>query len=359
MKNFKYILMSALSILMASCTLDKEITRLGSPEDFVAPVLDQMSDVLSDANTSGVEQVTFTWSEADFGADVSILYSVYAVKGEKKALLGQSFTTSCSIAKGDLVGQVYNNLDDIPKNELVDIDTYVEAAVSGSAMTEVLASNTISYRVFTYLPAKKNIWLPGAYQEWNQLGTEVWEYAAGTSEYRILVNVSDGSEGPYYFKVVNESQDWVGMNDGYVPDEWEVADPKQSDGNFSVTKDEPILYLTINTKTKKVKKETVTAVTLTGDFNGWDTGDTEPNFTYNAADNVWESPVIAFTAGQGWKFRLNKTAWYGDAGPSSEIEGGIATTAQASDNIATPGTGNYIVKVHGNRTPFVIEYVQQ
>ena len=223
----------------------------------------------------------------------------------------------------------------------------------------MLKSNAVAYSVYTYLPAKKNIWLPGAYQGWSQFGTEVWEYAAGTSQYKILVNVSDGSEGPYYFKVVDEGKNWVGMNDGYKPVKWEVADPEQSDGNFSVTAKEPIVYLTIDTKKKEVHKEVVTAVTLTGDFNGWATGTTEPEFTYNATDNVWESPAIDFTAGQGWKFRLNKSAWYGDAGKSDEIEGGVATTAEASANIAAPGTGKYVVKVHTNRTPFVIEYVQQ
>ena len=161
-----------------------------------------------------------------------------------------------------------------------------------------------------------------------------------------------------YFKVVDEGQNWVGMNDGYKAVDWTMADPESSDGNFSVTADEPIIWLTIDTKKKEVYKEAVSKVGLIGGFNGWSEAD-EPSFTYNVTDNVWESPVIAFTAGQGWKFRLNKTAWYGDAGPSSEIEGGIATTAQASGNIAAPGTGNYIVKVHGNRTPFVIEYVQQ
>ena len=358
MMKIKYFVMLAAALLMASCTLDKEKTCLGSMEDMVAPVLNPIADVLSDANTSGVEQVVFTWSDADFGADVSVLYSLYAVIGEAKALVGQSYSNNLAIAKGDLVGVVVNDLGG-KKNEDVDVNAYVEAIVSGTVGAEALVSNDISFSVFTYLPAKKNIWLPGAYQGWNQLGTMVWEYAAGTRQYKFLVNVSDGGEGPFYFKVVDEGQNWVGMNDGYKPVDWEVADPENSDGNFSVTKEESILYLTIDTKKKEVHKEVVSAVTLTGDFNEWATGATEPEFTYNPTDNVWESPVIDFTEGQGWKFRLNKKDWYGDAGASDEIEGGVATTAEASANIAAPGTGKYVVKVHTNRTPFVIEYVKQ
>lgn len=357
MKNIKYMLILAVSLLMASCTLNKEKTCLGSAEDFVAPVLNPMADVLSDANTSSVEQIIYTWSDADFGADVSILYSVYAVKGEKKALVGQSYTTSLSIAKGDLVGVVFNDLGGA-KNELVGIESFVEAKVNGTSMVESVVSNSVSYGVYTYLPAKKQIWLPGAYQGWNQLGTTIWEYAAGTSQYKFLVNVSDGGEGPYYFKVVDEGKNWVGMNDGYEPDGWEVADPAQSDGNFSVTKDEPILYLTIDTKKKKVSKETITKVAMIGGFNGWSDA-TEPEFTYNAEENVWVSPVIAFD-GSGWLVRLNGSwDWkYGSNVASSDIEGGFEITKGGSDISGTP-TGNYIVKLHTNRDPFVIEYVQQ
>lgn len=358
MKTIKYLAILAVSALMSACTLDIEKTSLGEAADFTAPVLNEVGDIVSDANTSGVEQVTFTWSSADFGASAQLQYSLYAKIGDKTALLGQSFTNFVSLAKGDIVGVLCNDLD-AEKNTTVTVESYVEVNVYRSESTEPVISNMISYNVYTYLPSKKNIWLPGAYQGWSQFGTEVWEYAAGTSQYKILVNVSDGGEGPFYFKVVNEAGEWVGMNDGYTADGWEVADAADKDGNFSVTAEEPILYLTIDTKKKTVVKEAISAVTLTGDFNGWAQGETEPAFTYNSTDNVWESPVITFAEGQGWKFRLNHALWYGDAGASDEIAGGVCTTQEASANIPAPGTGDYIVKVHANRTPFVIEYVKQ
>ena len=358
MKTIKYLAAAAASLLMAACTLELDKTTISGAEEFVSPVLSEVADVVSDANTSGVEQVVFTWSSAYFGADTQVEYSLYAKLGDKTALIGQSYSNTMSIAKGDLVGVVVNGLGG-EKNTDVAVESYLEAIIYGSATTDTLRSNSVAYSVYTYLPAKKNIWLPGAYQGWDQFGTMIWEYAAGTSQYKFLVNVSDGGEGPFYFKVVDEGGNWVGMNDGYKPAGWDVADPENSDGNFSVTKDEPILYLTIDTKKKEVHKTVVSAVTLTGDFNGWATDDTEPAFTYNTTDDVWESSAIDFTEGQGWKFRLNKADWYGDAGASDEIEGGVATTAEASANIATPGTGKYVVKVHTNRTPFVIEYVKQ
>lgn len=357
MKTIKYFALAAVSVLMSACTLDLDKTTISDAEGYVTPVLSEVADVVSDANTSSVEQVVFTWTPADFGASTQVEYSLYAKIGEKTALLGQSYSNSVSIAKGDLVGVVVNDLGG-DKNVDVAVESYVEANIYGSVSTEVLKSNAVSYSVFTYLPAKKNIWLPGAYQGWNQLGTMVWEYAAGTSQYKFLVNVSDGGAGPFYFKVVDEGKNWVGMNDGYVADKWEVADPSNSDGNFSVPADEPILWLTIDTKKKTVAKQVMTKVAMIGSFNGWNEA-AEVEFTYNATDNVWESPVVDFD-GAGWLVRLN-ASWdykFGGAVASSEIEGGYEITQGGSDITETP-TGKYIVKLHTNRDPFVIEYVQQ
>ena len=358
MKTIKYLAILALSALMSACTLDIEKTSLGNAADFTAPVLNAMSDIVSDANTSGVEQVTFTWSSADFGANAQLQYSLYAKIGDKTALLGQSFTNYVSLAKGDVVGVLCNDLE-AEKNTTVAVESYVEVNVYRSESTKPVISNKISYNVYTYLPSKKNIWLPGAYQGWNQFGTEVWEYAAGTSQYKCLVNVSDGGEGPFYFKVVDESGAWVGMNDGYQADGWEVVDAADKDGNFSVSAEESMLYLTIDTKKKTVARELISKVGLIGGFNGWDES-TEPDFTYNATDNVWESPAIDFDGSSGWLVRLNKN-WdykYGGAAASDEVSGGFAIVQGGSD-IPSPSAGKYVVRLHANRTPFVIEYVKQ
>lgn len=358
MKKLRYLAVLAVSALMAACTLDIERPRISEAADFVSPVLSEVADIVSDANTSGVEQVVFTWSSAEFGVGTQVQYSVYAKLNDAKALVGQSYSNSLSISKGDLVGVVVNDLGGA-KNETVEISAYVEAVINGTTGHDALASNDVSFSVFTFLPAKKNIWLPGKYQGWNQLGTKVWEYAAGTNQYKFLVDVSNPDETPYYFKVVDEGQNWVGMNDGYKPVDWAVADPENSDGNFSVTADEPIIWLTIDTKKKEVYKEVVSKVALVGGFNGWD-ADNEPAFTYNATDNVWESPVISFDGSSGWLVRLNKS-WdykYGSPVASSEVEGGFEIVQGGSD-IPSPEAGDYIVRLHTNRTPFVIEYVKQ
>ena len=357
MKTLKYLAAAAASLLLASCTLELQKTTLAAEGDRVAPVLNPVTNVISDANTSK-EQVTFTWAPADFGVSTQIVYFVWAKLGEKESIIGTSYDNKLSIAKGDLVGVVCNDLGGA-KNDNVSIESYVTAGVYGTSEVKTIKSNVITYSVFTYLPPKKNIWLPGKYQDWSQFGTMVWEAEAGSNQYKILVDVSNPDETPYYFKVVDEGENWVGMNDGYKPDGWEVADPTNKDGNFSVTAEEPILWLTINTKKKTVAKQVISKVALIGGFNGWNEAE-EPSFTYNVTDNVWESPVISFTGDGGWLVRLN-ASWdykFGSAVPSSDIEGGYEIV-QKGDNIPSPEAGNYIVKLHANRTPFVIVYEKQ
>lgn len=266
MKSLKYMAIAAVAALAASCTLDLPKEQISS--ELTAPVLRPVSNVLSDANTTKVEQVVFTWDPADFGAKTEVLYSVYAELGKEKALVGQNYKNSLSINKGDFVGMVCSSLNG-EKNSDVTISAYVEATLKDVVNSPVLTSEKVSFMVHTYLPPKKSIWLPGKYQDWSQFGTEIIEVEAGTSTYKILVDVSNKAETPYYFKIVDENQSWVGRNDGYKPEGWEVADPANTDGNFSVTEKESIMWLTINTKTKTVAREVVSKVALIGDFNEW------------------------------------------------------------------------------------------
>lgn len=359
MKSLKYMAIAAVAALAASCTLDLPKEQISS--ELTAPVLRPVSNVLSDANTTKVEQVVFTWDPADFGAKTEVLYSVYAELGKEKALVGQNYKNSLSINKGDFVGMVCSSLNG-EKNSDVTISAYVEATLKDVVNSPVLTSEKVSFMVHTYLPPKKSIWLPGKYQDWSQFGTEIIEVEAGTSTYKILVDVSNEAETPYYFKIVDENQSWVGRNDGYKPEGWEVADPANADGNFSVAEKESIMWLTINTKTKTVAREVVSKVAMIGSFQSekeWDEA-TEPEFRYDPAKNVWESPVISFKAGDQWLLRLNGS-WdhkYGSAVATTDIAGGYEIT-KGGENIPAPGTGDYIVRLHANRTPIVVTYEKQ
>lgn len=137
MKSLKYMAIAAVAALAASCTLDLPKEQISS--ELTAPVLRPVSNVLSDANTTKVEQVVFTWDPADFGAKTEVLYSVYAELGKEKTLVGQNYKNSLSINKGDFVGMVCSSLNG-EKNSDVTISAYVEATLKDVVNSPVLTS---------------------------------------------------------------------------------------------------------------------------------------------------------------------------------------------------------------------------
>ena len=60
--------------------------------------------------------------------------------------------------------------------------------------------------------------------------------------------------------------------------------------------------------------------------------------------------------------RLNSTYdnKYGSSGNSSiAIPGGLELVANGGGNIIVDNAGTYVIKLHANRTPFVVELVKQ
>ena len=90
MKLTKYTAIVAGLLALVSCEREFVKTQVADESQFVAPVLQPMSDVLVDANNNKVEAVTFVWSPASMGVSTQVEYSVYAKNGEKQALLGST-----------------------------------------------------------------------------------------------------------------------------------------------------------------------------------------------------------------------------------------------------------------------------
>ena len=126
MKLFRNILLFAAAATFVSCETDIDTPQISSADKFIAPVIGQCSDVIVNADNSKEETVIFTWTAADFGLPVQILYTVYLTDGTTDAVLGTSNTTSYSISKSDFNGVVINGLG-IQANETATISAYVTA----------------------------------------------------------------------------------------------------------------------------------------------------------------------------------------------------------------------------------------
>lgn len=373
MKKAIYITLLAFIAVFtfASCEREYAMSEVGT--ESIAPVLQGVSDQSIDANNAKVESVIFNWSPASFGAPVQIQYTLYLTRpGQADYLIGQTFSTSVAVEKASInSGAVALG---IPKNGTGTVGAKVVAEVytgptPSSSFAMKNTSNSISFDVTTFEAAKDWIFLPGVYNGWGDSNEKeewkVWETDGGNKKYRTLVQLKeadwDAGRGFCPFKIFANGA-WLGYNDGYEPAWGRIF--VNDDGNWATPASEPINFIEVNMTTKKGTRQHVTKVGLIGSFCSW-SDDQEVSFVYDNVNNVWETPVLTFTAGDEFLVRLNAN-WdgenkYGTAtSPSSSVEGGFELENGATAaNIKSPGAGNYIVRLYANRTPLVITYIAQ
>lgn len=373
MKTLKYLTIAAVALLaLCSCEREFKKTQLVPESQFVAPVLQEISDIVIDANNNKVEAVVFVWSPASFGVQTQIEYSVYAKSlvnsEEHEALLGTSYTTSLSIAKEDLNSLAVSELA-LPRNAKSPVSVWVEAAVTGLNVSGIASQNTIDFNVTTYDPPKGWVFFPGYYNSWGDSNDKehwrVWEVEGGSGVYRTIVELKedkDNTPGICPLKLYMDGA-WLGGADGYVAtwDNWDYGD---KDGNWGVPADETINIIEFN-KNKKAASRTALAkgVGLIGSFSasGWNS---DVKFQYDNTNNLWVIEEVSLASGDEFLIHLNE-AWdkfkYG--GPlkaSDAVEGGF-DLVQGGDSANIPVTdgGTYKLILHANRTPMVLEMVKK
>ena len=365
MKLLKYITLFAITAFMAvSCSDDVDVRLINSPEQFVAPVISSCSNVIVNANNSEAESVIFTWQPADFGLPLQILYSVYLEKDGESAMLGTSYSTSFSISKGDFNGAVINGLG-VAANETVEVKAYVTAQISGTnEYAPISSARSNSFSVVTFMAPLKWYHLCGQFMNWTIAEAPIfWETAGGTNQYTCMVDFSIpdavGDETHSYFKVTAE-QNWSADNWGYnfLTPSWDC--PEQADSNLAMPLDEGnIFQVTVNTSVMTIDKKNIgKTLGVIGSFNDWN-GDAP--LIYNHIESAWLTEPIELAAGDQIKIRVDGgwTLNWGTSGTMSSVISGGYETAVGGDNVVVAEAGIFIVKLHANRTPFVIELVKQ
>lgn len=364
MKRIFTIVLAVVALLGAiSCERQFEKTQISPIEDCVAPVLYAVGDVIVDQVNNKVEAVVFNWSSADFGAPVEVSYQLYMTYDGKEALIGQSYSNSLTVSKGDLNGVACAGVG-VGKNETATVGAYLLAQVNGIGR-EGVKSNEIAFDITTFDAPKNCIYMPGFYQGWSQKGTELWEMEGGTKIYRILAEFKedpDNSPGICPFKL-SIGDEWTGISAGYTAT-WEGYDYGDKDGNFGIPAGEEVNFVTVDLNKKQLSREFVKCVSVIGNLpecgGDWST---DVYFTYDSGANVWSTPVVTLAADSEFLVRM-KNDWgmkFGDAiKASSEVEGGFELTQSGDAANIKPGLdGSYIIKLYGNHTPLVLVYEQQ
>lgn len=367
-KTATLVLVLAAAFTFASC--EREFVKSTIGTETVAPVLRTVSDQIVDANNSKAESVIFNWTPASFGAPTQIQYTLYMTReGQDDVLIGQTFDTSVAVEKATVnSGAVALG---IAKNDTGTVGAKVVASVytgSSTSYANSVTSNAISFNVTTFEAPKDFIFLPGFYNGWGESNDQeqwrVWEMDGGSKVYRTLVKFEEdatNTAGFCPFKLYAGGA-WLGYNDGYEPAWGRIYE--NSDGNWAVPVSEPINFITVNMTTKKGSRQAIKSVGLIGSFAESGSWDHDVFFEYDNKNNVWVAGPVTFTATDDFLVHLNEEwgefKYGGGTAISSAVKGGfeLENGAQAA-NIASPGSGQYLVKLYTNRTPFVITYEAQ
>ncbi len=370
MKLFKSIMTLATAALFAACQTEIDTPQIGNTADFVAPVLGSCSDVIVNADNADSENVIFSWTPADFGLPVQVLYQVYLVRGDVEALAGATNSTSIAIPKGDLNGVVINGLG-VSANETAEVTAYVSATVANSTKYEAIKSEqSAPFSVSTYAAPLKWLYLVGEFNNWAiETAPIFWETAAGTNIYECMVDFTPTNEAPTkaghsFFKITPQQ----GWNESYGKNElsaaWAVEE--NNDGNLSLpTTDGVINQISVNMSSMTINKKIIgNQLGLVGTFNNWgNDGDPDAIFAYDALTSTWKTDPIALSANAEIKIRLDNDPKYainwGDGGKTSTAVAGGIELAEGGGNIAVAEAGTYVVVLHANRTPYVLELQKQ
>lgn len=377
MKLLKNIILFAVAALLASCETDVETPQIYKSDKFVAPEIGQCNDVIVNADNSNTENVIFTWSAADFGQPIQILYSLYVASGEKTALVSTSNTTSLAVAKGDLNGAVINSLG-IPANSTAEVTAFVTAKMANTDDYEAIKSGmSNSFKVTTYSAPLKWQYLCGEFCWYDNAGTVTdwdianapifYETSGGSNTYKCMVDMTKGKDGDdkerSYFKVT-AGQNWSDGDWGYgtMTPSWTCKE--NNDKNFNLPFSEGNIFeLTVNKTVMTIDRKAIgKSIGLAGNFNNWgNDGDPDAVFVYDYKSSTWVTEPVVLAADGEIKVRVDgawATSW-GDAGKMSTAVANGYELVAGGGNIKVTTAGNYIVKLHANRTPYVLELVAQ
>lgn len=330
MKFLRYVSCAVAALALFACQ-EVEKTCAVAPDAVVAPVLDEHSDILVDADNLSSE-VTFTWRAADYGYPAAVSYALFCVYGEQTPYqVGESYTTSYTLTKEMLNNALVNDKAlGVPAEETSTVFFYVVSSISTDPQSDYTKkSNVVALDITTVKSTsapwiRRPLYVPGGHQGWTPATAPVlWENGENSDVYEGLVYLvpSDTKAKVCGFKFTDQPN-WDGGNFGSDPDAFE-----NSGGSSDLTT-EPGTYwvkvtLASDHSTGSVKLTPVSAVSVVGAYNNWGEDDVEmtlaglpEDYTAEGAEaahiaavnaQIWECTIPGFTGG-GFKFRLNH-AW--------------------------------------------------
>jgi len=345
MKILKYLPIVAAALLSFSCQ-DVEKTYAAPAEEVLNPVLNPHADIVVEEATLS-NNVTFTWSEVDYGYPAQVTYSLYAVYGGAELQLGQSFTTSYTMSK-----EALNNLlvDEkglaLPAGEVSEISLYVTSAISNNVNSAAYTkkSEAITLKITTVAATtapwiRRYIHVPGNHQGWApDTAPILWETGEDSFKFEGLVYLvnAENATANVEFKFT-QGPNWDvnlgGSVDSMTPGGDNIVIEAANSGAYWITVETVEDFSTGSVKLRKAG-----AVNVIGSaVGGWEVANDLALTCTDVNGQVW-SGVCDNCAGGEFKFRL--TGGDFEANPWEMNWGGdINHMTVGGDNITTELSG--------------------
>ena len=338
MKKISFILIIAGLIAFIGCQKqEKGPVELSTPGIPVISVPAGGSSLIM-TKPDADKKVAFTWSSADYGTPLGVLYTIQIAKA------GTNFSPLINVAS-------INALTDTLKysefnSKLVALEANMEAVNSiemrvmgtiPNSNADTVFSDKITMNITPYT-AKDFIYLVGAFNGWNAGAAPAMNRSLSGLKYELYVNLTAGN---LEYKIIPTQGSWT--ND--------MGDDPAHTGHLIVTGENNMFvpspgYYRVNVDlTTMTWSTTATTWGIIGDFplNSWSSD--FATMTYNATTGNWEATFTTSAAVSGWKFRANAD-WglnYGDDGGDGKLDAGGA-------NISLATAGNYTVILNLNPT---------
>lgn len=307
MKNLKYILSTLFLVLMfTNCTkLDK--TTIVEEGSVVPPKINQMSNIIINDNNKE-EDITFTWSAADFGAQTAVNYSIYATNPLEEGIeyllftgiTDLQYTVSKDVLNVKLAGPKEEGYMGLPEEQESSVKFFVTATIGSNAFV-VKSSNIISVNIKTAIAVapKVMLYIPGNHQGWAPANAAtITENKDKPGFFEGFVDLHTDGDITTQFKFTSYP-DWDHTNYG-----GQLSPLDTDSGASNIETESGFYYATVDTEALEATLK-IMEPGLIGDFNSW-ADDLLMTYSYNT-DRTLKGyySELDLKAGEGFKIRFN------------------------------------------------------
>ncbi len=278
MKITKYFLSLAAAAGMIAGCAKPELVEIAAPDNVVAPVLEEIGDITVTKDNLKTDEVTFTWTDADFGAPTQINYAIeVAVAGGSKSVLTSGLSENTLVMSYETLNAFMLSDLNLASGKSANVEFFVSAKVGEYAKVYSNAVASAVVPVDVVIPESDlfgHIWVIGDYCGWNHANTQfLYDYSKDSNTYTGVVDF--GEKAANGFKLTGgpdwNTGNWGTLDGAVLEDEQKEIQLRDDGGSGNITCFSKRFYNLEFDKSALVLKvkNAFDQLGVIGDFNGW------------------------------------------------------------------------------------------